>query len=276
MARAAVHLAAGMLLLLMAGTIQAAGDIVNGSFEDDGYISDIAWMQPRGWSVSMPSGMFSKFAGSISRDWRTDGTYSLTIRTEPSIGKAGDMAAVSQKVVLSDVDRVVFDVKLATDFLPWDPTVCSAVVLIDGSIVWSSDVYGPDAAGVHLDQVCPIDTWYKTSDAHTLSFGLRINNNVALVDSYHTYWDSIECIPSTPTCQGGGLLPGDFNTDCFVAVEDLVMLAAMWLAEVPSDNEYNLSGYDDVGSDGIVNCYDFAVFSDNWQGGHLSQEEYPE
>lgn len=273
MARAAVHLAAGMLLLLMAGTIQAAdGGIVNGSFEDDGYINDIAWMQPRGWSVSMPSGMFSKFAGSVSRDWRTDGMYSLAIRTVPSIGKARDMAVVSQNVVLSDVDRIVFDVKIATDFLPWDPMVCSAVVLIDGNVEWTSDGYGPEAAGEYLDRVCPVEARYRTSGTHTLSFGLRINNNVALMDSCYTYWDSIECVSSTPICSGGDFPPGDFNADCFVDGADLTMLAAMWLLDVPSDSEYNLSGVDDVDSDGIVNSYDFAVFGDNWRGGRTLEE----
>jgi len=274
MARAAVHLAAGMLLLLMAGTIQAAdGAIVNGSFEDNGYINDIAWMQPRGWSVSMPSGMFSKCAGSVSRDWRTDGMYSLTIRTEPSIGKARDMAVVSQDVVLSDVDRIVFDVKIATDFLPWDPTVCSAVVLIDGNVEWTSDGYGPEAAGEYLDQVCPIEARYRTSDAHTLSFGLRINNNVALMDSCYTYWDSIECVSSTPSCSGGGFPLGDFNADCLVDGDDLMMLAAMWLLGVPSDNEYNLSRYDDMDSDGVVNFFDLAVFSDRWRDDSFRREK---
>ncbi len=274
MARAAVHLAAGMLLLLPAGTIQAAdGDIVNGSFEDDGYINDIAWMQPRGWSVSMPSGMFSKFAGSVSRDWRTDGTYGLTIRTEPSIGKAGDMAVVSQDVALSEVDQIVFDVKIATDYLPWDSAACSAVVLIDGNVEWTSDGYGPEAAGEYLDQVCPIEARYRTSGTHTLSFGLRINNNVALSDSYYTYWDSIECASSTPRCDGWGFPLGDFNADCVVDGADLTMLAAMWLLGVPSDNEYNLSRDDDTDSDGVVNGFDLAVFSDHWRDGSFRREK---
>ena len=40
-----------MIMLVMAQLTQAGvSSIVNGSFEDDGYISDITVKQPNGWS----------------------------------------------------------------------------------------------------------------------------------------------------------------------------------------------------------------------------------
>lgn len=271
MARVAVHLVPIALLLSTAGLAEAGvGGIVNGSFEDDGYVRDIVATEPNGWSVNVPS---SKFVGYVYRDWPTDGTYNLTIYSQRKTFNAGEMATVAQDLALSAVDQIVFDLKIATDWSPWDPNVCSAVVLIDGDVVWDSDHLDLSAGGEYLDQICPIAAKYRTPGLHKVSFGLRINATAALWERYYTHWDAIECRSS---CGGGGRLPGDFNSDCLVDARDLMLMAGMWAAEVPADSPLNLGtgpAEDPNGVVGRINFFDLAVLAESWRGGSLVQNE---
>ena len=131
-----------MLMFLIAQQSQAeVSSIVNGSFEDDGYIADITLKQPNGWSdVNIPSG---KFTGYISNDWVTEGSYNLTLSSYWYTGfEANDIATVSQEVFLTDVNEIIFDLNLQTyPFNSWDPAKRTAVVMSDGVEVWSSDDY---------------------------------------------------------------------------------------------------------------------------------------
>ena len=115
-----------LLLVAAGGTRVAVCEIVNGSFEDDGYVSDLASSEPNGWSANVPTG---KFAAYVYTDWPTDGVYNLTIHSQYADFDAGDAAMVSQDLILSDVREMVFDVKARGARSLWDPNLFSAVVL---------------------------------------------------------------------------------------------------------------------------------------------------
>ena len=50
------------------------------------------------------------------------------------------------------------------------------------------------------------------------------------------------------------------------------MMAAVWMAEVPSESRYNISAIDDENSVGIVNFFDLAVLGGNWLSGSLQEQ----
>ncbi len=264
---------AAIVVLLSAGTGLRAADcgLVNGSFEADGFISDIRVKDPNGWDANMPA---AKFPGYITNTWPTDGNYNLKLTASWFVTfVAGDEATVSQEVLLDPIDEIMFDLKLETQqSTPWDPNVCTAVALIDDDVVWESDFAQPDIRGEYPDQTFAIDDRYRDGRPHRLALGLRMNTGGMFYEQYISHWDAVEC---TLLSDDGGPLPGDFNADGFVAADDLMLMTAMWLFDVAADDEYNLSGVDDMDPNGIVNFYDFAVFSDNWRSG-LILEESPE
>ncbi len=69
--------------------------IVNGSFEDDGYIDYISVQEPNGWSdVNVPT---SQFDGQVYHYWVTDGSYNLTLYSYWYVAfEVNDIATVSQ------------------------------------------------------------------------------------------------------------------------------------------------------------------------------------
>jgi len=96
----AIVFAAVMVMLTLANDIEARiSFLVNGSFEDDGYITDITVKEPNGWDVNVPTAQFS---GWVSNSWFTDGSYSLTIYSYwYATFEANDIATVSQDVYLT-------------------------------------------------------------------------------------------------------------------------------------------------------------------------------
>ena len=256
------------LLLVAAGPMGVAvGEIVNGSFEDDGYIAAVNETDPNGWHADVS---IDKFAGYVYTDWATDGMYNLTLHSLLwTTFAAGDTATVSQDLDLSSADEIVFDLKLDSDRSAWDPNVCSAVVLIDGDVVWTSDGQVTEGTAELIDQRCPVAPRYRTAGPHTLSLGLRMNADGMFWERYYTDWDRVDV---TLLCGGGGLLPGDFNADCVVDANDLTWMGVMWLADVAADSPYNLLD-EDGEADATVNGFDFAVFGANWLHSSLVQEE---
>lgn len=245
--------------------------LVNGSFEADGFIGDIRVKDPNGWDANVPAG---KFSGYITNSWPTDGDFNLKLVASWFVTfVAGEEATVSQEVLLDPVDQIQFDLKLGTQSsTPWDPNVCTAVVLIDDVVVWESAFAQPDIRGEYPDQAFTVGDQYRDGQLHRLALGLRMNTGGMFYEQYISDWDAVEC---TLRSDDEGPLPGDFNADGFVKADDLMLMTAMWLFDVPADDEYNLSGVDDLEANGIVNFYDFAVFSDNWRSG-LMLEESPE
>ena len=110
--RTAVYLfSVAALSLLAFGSDAAWGQIVNGSFEDDGRIDSIARTDPNGWNAAVP-GEANQFTGYVGTDWATEGMYNLTICSGYAFFDPCDMAIVSQPVVLTDVNEIFFDVRL--------------------------------------------------------------------------------------------------------------------------------------------------------------------
>jgi hypothetical protein len=256
-------LATNPALSLSNGLAQASVcQIVNGSFEDDDWISNIAVKDPNGWTANVPA---DKFRGYVSSDWRTDGSYNLTLYSEFwQTFSPADMATVSQQIPLADVNEIRFDLKLDTyAFSPWDPNICTAVLLIDDEVVWQSNTIGKDVRGEYRDQAYTVGEKYKTPGLHKLSLGIRVNVEEQLWDRYITNWDSIEC---TLYCGGGGLLAGDFNRDCYVDVNDLKLLAEAWLGQIDPYDRRNLFRGDDVEGYGTINFFDFAAYANIWDG----------
>jgi len=255
---------AGAIMVTLSGTNWAQTDacrIVNGSFEDDGLIDDITAQEPNGWDANIPSG---KFVARIDGAWSTEGRLSLFIASNWFTNfAAGDRATVSQQVSLTDVNEITFDLKLVTfSTLAWDPNAATAVVLIDGAVVWEPNRATSDLRGVYRDQAYAVEDKYRDGNPHTLSVGLRINvDTPADFEYYRVWWDAIGC---TVFCDGGGLLAGDFNRDCRVDIDDLTLGAAAWLSEVPFYDRYNLFRDDDQAGRGTVNFSDLAIFAGNW------------
>jgi len=254
-----------MIMLVMTQQIQAGvSSLMNGSFEDDGYIADITAFEPNGWSdVNVPAG---KFAGYISNDWVTSGSYNLTLSSYWYTGfEANDIAMVSQEVYLTDVNEIIFDLNLQTyPFDNWDPSKRTVIVMIDGVEVWNSDDYQFPSNGEYRDQVIGIDVLDRK--LHKLSLGIKadVNEVSTVVDTlYYALWDSIEF---NCHCDGFGFLLEDFNRNCYVDMSDLGMLANVWSNDIASEddpnNRYNLYRNDEIQPYGTINFFDYAVFSD--------------
>jgi len=254
-----------MVVIWSGSYARAAGcDIVNGGFDDNGYIPDLAVADANGWKAVVPKPQFSAY---VFRDWATDGIYNLTMLSE--LGRnfqTGQTVMVSQQVDLSAAETLGFDVKLDTKgFTAWSPAVASAVVMIDGDVIWDSNGLGTDVRGEYRNRAYAVEDKYKTAGLHTLSVGLRINVTARVWESYASYFDRITL---SCYCNGGGLLAGDFNRDCVVDANDLASLAAVYLQEADAGNVHNLWTGDDVeGDGGMVSLYDLAVLLGDWDGG---------
>jgi len=273
MMRNLIAIEATMLMLFAAGWAQAGVcEIVNGSFEDDGPVDDITAQEPNGWDVNMPSG---KFTGETEASWSTDGNFSLLFSSQWFTAfAAGDAAIVSQDVFLDDVNEITFDLKLDTyTGLGWDPNNATTVVMIDEEVVWEPNSASSDIRGEYTGQSYAVEDKYKDGEPHKLSFGLRVNVDTedGFFEFYRVWWDSIDCVIY---CDGGGLLAGDFNRDCYVDVNDLEQAADVWLLEVESDDKHNLFRDDDLAGFGTINFFDLAVLADNWL--HSSYKEQQE
>lgn len=264
--------ALGVAVLLAAGHCAGAagGNLMNYSFEDDGPIHDLRVSDPNGWDVNLPAGMFR---GNVYSDWATEGHYCLTLGSDWFVTfTGGETATASQEIALTGTGEIVFDLRLNTvgGYGPWDPNVCAAVVLIDDDVVWQSGFPKADIRGVYLDQVVPVDGVYRDGQPHRLSLGLKVLSGGMLFEKYSSQWDAVECVS---ICGGGGLLPGDFNGDCFVNTEDLAVLAADWLhGDEASPGRCNLMDNDEDFI-GKTNGGDFAVLAGHWLGSSLAGQE---
>ena len=264
----------GATIVMLSGTNWAQDnvfEIINESFEDDGLIDDITAQEPNGWDPNIPSGQFT---GRTDASWSTDGNFSLLIFSQWFTAfVAGDAAVVSQDVVLKDVNEITFDLKLDTySGLAWDPNIATAFVMIDNEVVWEPNSAGSDIKGEYAGQGYAVEDKYRDDNPHTLSFGLRVNVDTesGFFEFYRAWWDSIDCVIY---CNGGGLLAGDFNRDCYVDVKDLEQVAEVWLLEVESGDKYNLYRDDDVAGFGTVNFYDLAILADNWLLGSYKDQQ---
>ncbi len=271
-----------IIMLLSANKIRASESvIVNGSFEDNGYIADITVWEPNGWAdVNVPAG---QFRGWIFKDWVTDASYNLTLCSYwDETYEANDIATVSQWVNLADVNEIVFDLKLAGyDYyeggVAWDPNRRTAFIRIDDNPVpvWNSDDSGPDANDEYHVETVNISGLYDDRGLHKLSLGIKVDVNEPVDGNtiYYTFWDSVRF---DRHCGGNGFLAGDFSRDCYVDMNDLEMLTEVWLNEVDPNAKYNLCRSDETGPYGIINFADFAIFAQGWDGNMVDLKAFAE
>jgi hypothetical protein len=258
------------MLLIANSTRAGTCEIVNGSFEADGRIDNLAQQDPNGWVAEIPAG---QFAAKTDASWSTEGNWSLNIASQWFIAfTAGDMAKVSQQISLTDVDEIKFDVRVGTyTGVNWDPNIATVFLMIDDDVVWEPNDAVPNLY-VYLDQSYAVEDKYRDGNLHTLSFGLIINADApnGFFEFYRAWWDNIDC---GLFCNGGGILPGDFNRDCYVDITDMQQMADLWLAELPASDWLNLVSDDDVDEIGFVNFLDFSAFADNWLLSSFVQEQ---
>ncbi len=257
--------AAVMVMLLLAQQTQAGVSLImNGSFEKDGVINPItAEDTPQYWcDVNLPEG---QFGGKVTADWSTHGDYSLSLHSGYATFTAGDMATVSQQVYLADVNQIIFDLRLGTFAgYPWDPSQRSALLLIDGDVVWDSDDLIPDASGEYRNQIVDVNEVYKDTNPHTLSLAMRVDvTGTEWSFQYLVQWDFVKF---DTYCGGFGYLPEDLNHDCYVDTLDLKVLTEQWLAE-ELNQEYDLFRDEEL----IINFPDFATFASYWQDNNCPQ-----
>ncbi len=251
-----------VMIVLLSGNRAQGGVsvIVNGSFEDDDRINDITVDMPHGWYDVYWSG--DNFGGWVNDDWSTyvDGGYSLTLysRSYRNI-EAEEMIMISQQVYLEDVNHIVFDIKLGTEYssISWEPDRRTAILLIDDNIVWSSDELELNQSGEYTVDVNEgrIEE-YKDEASHKLSLAMKSD-----IDEYPylQYWAQWDFVKFDAHCGGFGYLPEDLDQSCYVDMNDLKILAERWLTEKPS-NKYDL--YED--DQDIINLPDFAVLANAW------------
>jgi hypothetical protein len=251
-----------LILLALASLAKGVGTIMNGSFEDDGSIDFISVQEPNGWDVNIPN--TDEFDGCVLSYWPTGGSsYNLTLYSQSGGSfEANDIATVSQTVDLTDANEVIFDLKLGSlGGAAWDPAKITAVVLIDGDVVWESNSVGPDVSGEYFGQVYEVNDIYLDGEAHVLSLGLRVNLTIPfLTDFFMSHWDFVTL---DVFCDGLGLVPGDIDRDCYVDVNDVRELGQVWLQETGAGSRYNL--YPDANDpNGLVNFRDYCVLAENW------------
>jgi hypothetical protein len=262
MKRARFIFAIATVLMLCSRTEGFINVIKNGSFEKDGYVYPPEC--PSDWNdVNLPTNKFNDW---VSTEWKSDGYFSLTLLSlgGNKVFNVNEIGMISQHVPLTrEVNEITFDIRLYTLSGGWDPNMRRAVVCIDGEVIWESNDVGPDVRGEYYDQNFVVPEKYKDGQPHRLSLGVRIDSNAPTNVEYKTDWDDVN---STTYCGGFGLLEADLNRDCYVDFFDLAMLADVWLAEVQPNDERNLFGGDDLGPDGFINFYDFAVYAGTYTG----------
>ena len=258
---------AAVMIMFLAGNSTQAGVslIMNGSFESDGIINDITAQAPREWcDVNIPAG---QFGGKVDTYWNTHGDYSLILFSKSSLTFAvGDMATVSQDVYLMDVNQIIFDIELSGTHsaFPWQSEKFSAIVFIDGNVVWDSRDWVPDGDGEYSFEVNGIDV--NDANLHTLSLAMKANKEEYQFTQYTVRWDFVKF---DTHCGGFGYLAEDLNHDCYVDMLDLRVLTEQWLGE-ELNREYDLFHDQEL----IINFPDFATFSSYWQNNNCPQSNW--
>jgi len=247
-------------IMFIAGTTvlgQVQNSLVrNGSFEYDDTTVDYitAGNTPRYWcDVNLAE---YNFGASLWAGGLTEGNYYLRIYSD-RYGEfdQGDMGLVSQQVCLKDANEIIFDVLLTTTYNKiWNPQKRSAVIAIDGNVVWESNSVGTDVRGLYENQTCVIPEGYMDDLMHTLSLGVRVNDGAEDSIEYDACWDYIKF---NAHCGGFGYLAGDLNQDCYVTLADFAELALSWMDEPASAK-------DDLYEDGFVDYMDLALFAEDW------------
>lgn len=270
MKKETVFIAVMLMATILNNTFAGISIVVNGSFENDGRrISTITEDDtPQRWSdVNLPT---KKFGAWVENDWSSyfDNGYSLTIFTtgfeEPSHPSFADgqIGSLSQWVELNDVNEIIFDLKLGTNYssINWDPSERTAIIMIGNDVVWESNSLSPNPFGEYefYDLTYKVEPQYQVPGRQKLSVGIRSEVDGIAIYQYWSQWDFIR-FNTHCDCGGYDYPAGDISRNCYVDEFDLRMLVAEWLYE-PSAQIYDL--YEDA--DNIVNSRDYAVLAWDW------------
>src|SRR4030042_1111261 len=179
--------------------------IKNGSFEEPGAMYPPLTPNhcPLDWNdINLPT---TKYSGWVSDGWVTDGEYNLTFYSlgGNKVFNVNEIGMISQHLPLTrEVNEIIFDIQLRTSSGGWDPNIRSAVVCIDGEVIWESNDVGSDVRDEYYDQKFVVPETYKDGQPHKLSLGVRIDSNTPTGIAYYTDWDYVD---STTYCGGLGL-----------------------------------------------------------------------
>jgi len=259
MGKIKVIVAVTAMLVFASGGQAAVSIVMNGSFENNGLIGDITEESPQSWcDINLP---VNKFGGKVEDDWSAYGDYSLTLYSKAWLAfNAGEMAIVSQEVFLTDVNEIIFDLRLSSSLstFPWDPNKRSALVMIDNIIVWDSNDWLADANDEYRNQEVDLSDFNGIGDtnSHTLSLSIRVNANEESFSSptYRTHWDFVKF---DAHCGGFGYLAADLDRDCDVDFVDFAVLGSYWL-------EQSILYEDDLILDGVIDELDLGFFAEDW------------
>jgi hypothetical protein len=246
-----VSVCAAVLLLLDGVAMAAVGIVKNGSFENNGSMDYVTPDQrPEYWcDVSFDEFKFSAYVGS---DWSTHGDYSLTMYTNMfGTFATNDAVTISQSVYLANVSKIMFDVQLFANNGVWDPNVATAEVLIDNTEIWNSDGLEYNAGQFTGQVTADINQTFKDGNSHVLSLRLKTDTGDLSFVQYAAQWDFVRF---DSFCNIPSFLPADFDRDGIVDINDLKILANVWLEQRSID----LTG------DGFINLADFAILAGDW------------
>jgi hypothetical protein len=233
--------------------------IKNGSFENDGLIGMItAQDKPQYWcEVNIPE---SKFGGYVGNQLATHGDYSLTLYSNSGATfQVGDEATIAQQVYMQDVNQITFDVELTSElpqYVSWDPNRFTALLMVDGSVVWDSNQLEWLGNGWYHIEINDVNI--RDGDPHLLTFGIKANA-LAVTPYPFIFYATWDFLKFDTHCGGFGYLPSDLDRDCYCDpnILDIAGMADYWLTTgAPPLYDRN--------DDDTVNFTDFAIITNNW------------
>jgi len=124
----------------------------------------------------------------------TDGQYNLQLFTEAGTSNTkGDKSGVYQNVSLTDIPKILFDVKLSPHYYG-EPCVFrdyAALFLVDGTTYWSQTV-----EDTYLNQFVDVSA---LSGSHKIELRLECIQDENYPPSMWAEWDNLRAIPEPAT-----------------------------------------------------------------------------
>jgi len=254
----------GLILWSMVPMISAYGQISlikNGSFEQDGIeLTNIIETPPLFWcDVNISD---DEFTAKLTDKWSThdgnDTALSCELKSKLFGIEAGDTASISQSAFLEqDIAGISFDLYLRTaSGLPWDHNEQTALVMIDGNVIWDSNSLPIDSNGEYKDAVyIGFEDFqqYMDNDWHKLSLAMKYN----VPDPWYQYISRWDFVKFDKYCGGLGFLYADLNQDCYVDLADYALIALDWMGQ-PTKPRYDLEKNE------FININDLKLLAEDW------------
>ncbi len=167
---------------------KSSGAIINPSFEDGPYGD---WVVPTGWTLNNSSA----FGEGVRNIWASSGGYCYDFWSFSSQSNtAGSYESISQRVDLTGVTKILFDVKLISYYRNNPVTFQDymAAFLIDGTRYWTQVT-----EGIYLNQ--SIDVSRLSAGLHTIELRQECIVDESYMPSCWTEWDNIRAVPEPAT-----------------------------------------------------------------------------